>query len=73
MNHEASSQEALCCPNKEHRPVRQLISHDAENQQLAQKIGSLLKKSLGMPPDRACLNFTGVPAANRGWNGDTFG
>ena len=43
------------------------------NQQLAQKIGGLLKESLGVPPDRIYLNFTDVPAANWGWNGDTFG
>ena len=43
------------------------------NQQLAQKIGSLLKESLGVPPDRIYLNFTDVSAANWGWNGDTFG
>ena len=43
------------------------------NRQLSQKIGSLLKESLGVPPDRIYLNFTDVPAANWGWNGDTFG
>jgi len=43
------------------------------NQQLAQKIGGLLKESLGVPPDRIYLNFTDVPAGNWGWNGDTFG
>jgi phenylpyruvate tautomerase PptA (4-oxalocrotonate tautomerase family) len=43
------------------------------NRQLAQKIGSLLKESLGVPPDRIYPNFTDVPAANWGWNGDTFG
>ena len=43
------------------------------NQQLARKIGSLLKESLGVPPDRIYLNFTDVPGANWGWNGDTFG
>jgi phenylpyruvate tautomerase PptA (4-oxalocrotonate tautomerase family) len=43
------------------------------NQQLAQKIGGLLKESLGVPPDRIYLNFTDVAAANWGWNGDTFG
>jgi phenylpyruvate tautomerase PptA (4-oxalocrotonate tautomerase family) len=43
------------------------------NQQLAQKIGSLLKESLGVPPDRVYLNFTDVVAGNWGWNGDTFG
>ncbi|MGA2180101.1 MAG: phenylpyruvate tautomerase MIF-related protein [Verrucomicrobiota bacterium] len=26
-----------------------------------------------MPPDRIYLNFTDVPAANWGWNGNTFG
>ena len=43
------------------------------NRQLAQEIGSLLKESLGVPADRVYLNFTDVPAANWGWNGDTFG
>ena len=43
------------------------------NQQLARKIGGLLKESLGVPPDRLYLNFTDVPAGNWGWNGDTFG
>jgi phenylpyruvate tautomerase PptA (4-oxalocrotonate tautomerase family) len=43
------------------------------NHQLAQKIGSLLKESLGVPPDRVYLNFTDVPGGNWGWNGDTFG
>jgi phenylpyruvate tautomerase PptA (4-oxalocrotonate tautomerase family) len=43
------------------------------NQQLAQKIGGLLKESLGVPPDRIYLNFTDVSATNWGWNGDTFG
>jgi phenylpyruvate tautomerase len=43
------------------------------NQQLAQKIGNLLKESLGVPPDRIYLNFTDVSGANWGWNGDTFG
>ena len=43
------------------------------NQQLAQKIGSSLKESLGVPPDRIYLNFTDVPGSNWGWNGNTFG
>ena len=43
------------------------------NRQLAQKIGSLLKESLGVPPERIYLNFTDVPAGNWGWNNDTFG
>jgi phenylpyruvate tautomerase len=43
------------------------------NQQLAQKIGALLKESIGVPPDRVYLNFTDVPAGNWGWNGDMFG
>jgi phenylpyruvate tautomerase PptA (4-oxalocrotonate tautomerase family) len=46
---------------------------DDVNQQLAQKIGSLLKESLGVPPDRVYLNFTDVRPGNWGWNGDTFG
>ncbi|MGA3283905.1 MAG: phenylpyruvate tautomerase MIF-related protein [Verrucomicrobiota bacterium] len=47
--------------------------NDDVNRQLAQKIGSLLSESLGVPPDRIYLNFTDVPAGNWGWNGDTFG
>jgi phenylpyruvate tautomerase PptA (4-oxalocrotonate tautomerase family) len=43
------------------------------NRQLSQKIGSLLKESLGVPPDRIYLNFTDVLAGHWGWNGDTFG
>jgi phenylpyruvate tautomerase PptA (4-oxalocrotonate tautomerase family) len=43
------------------------------NRQLAQKIGSLLKESLSVPPDRIYQNFTDVAATNWGWNGDTFG
>jgi phenylpyruvate tautomerase PptA (4-oxalocrotonate tautomerase family) len=46
---------------------------DYVNHQLALKIGSLLKESLGVPPDRIYLNFTDVPGGNWGWNGDTFG
>jgi phenylpyruvate tautomerase PptA (4-oxalocrotonate tautomerase family) len=46
---------------------------DGVNWQFAQKIGALLKESIGVPPDRVYLNFTDVPAANWGWNGDTFG
>ena len=46
---------------------------DKVNRQLSQKIGSLLKESLGVPPDRIYLNFTDVAAGNWGWNGDTFG
>lgn len=46
---------------------------DDVNRQLAQKIGGLLKESLGVPPDRVYLNFTDVPAGSWGWNGDTFG
>src|SRR5208282_2006366 len=37
---------------------------DAVNRQLSQKIGSLLKESLGVPPNRIYLNFTDVPAGN---------
>ncbi len=43
------------------------------NRQLSQKIGSLLKESIGVPPDRIYLNFTDIPAGNWGWNGETFG
>jgi phenylpyruvate tautomerase len=46
---------------------------DDVNRQLAQKVGSLLKESLGVPLDRVYLNFTDVSAGNWGWNGDTFG
>jgi phenylpyruvate tautomerase PptA (4-oxalocrotonate tautomerase family) len=47
--------------------------NDGVNRQLAQKIGALLKESLGVSPDRIYLNFTDVPAGNWGWNNDTFG
>ena len=47
--------------------------NDSVNRQLAQKIGNLLKDSLGVSPDRVYLNFTDVAAGNWGWNGDTFG
>ncbi len=47
--------------------------NDDVNRQLSQKIGQLLKESLGVPPDRVYLNFTEVAAGNWGWNGDTFG
>ncbi len=43
------------------------------NRQLALEIGTLLKESLDVPPDRVYLNFTDVPAGNWGWNNDTFG
>jgi phenylpyruvate tautomerase len=46
---------------------------DDVNRQLAQKVGSLLQESLGVPPDRIYLNFTDVAAGNWGWNNDTFG
>ena len=42
------------------------------NRRLSQQIGSLLKESLGVPPDRVYLNFNDVAAGNWGWNGDTF-
>ena len=43
------------------------------NRQLAEKMGSLLTNSLGIPADRIYLNFTDVAASNWGWNGETFG
>jgi phenylpyruvate tautomerase len=46
---------------------------DDVNRQLAQKICSLLKESLGVPPDRVYLNFTDVAASNWGWRGSTLG
>lgn len=48
------------------------LSHEV-NQQLSQKIGQLLKESLGIPQSRVYLNFTAIQASNWGWNGDTFG
>ena len=47
--------------------------NNSVNHQLSQKIGALLKESLGVPPDRIYLNFTDVPAGNWGWNNDTIG
>src|SRR3954466_16124114 len=46
---------------------------EAVNRQLSHKICTLLKQSLSIPPDRVYLNFTDVPGANWGWNGNTFG
>lgn len=43
------------------------------NRQLSEKICRLLNESLGVPSNRVYLNFTGVEAANWGWNGQTFG
>ncbi len=43
------------------------------NRQLARKVCTLLKDSLGVPPERIYLNFTDIAAGNWGWNGDTFG
>lgn len=41
--------------------------------ELSQKICAVLNERLGLSPDRVYLNFTDVPAANWGWNGNTFG
>jgi len=43
------------------------------NRQLSEKLCRLLNESLGVPSNRIYLNFTGVEAANWGWNGQTFG
>jgi len=43
------------------------------NRKLSQQICKALKDSLGISPDRVCLNFTDVGADNWGWNGSTFG
>jgi phenylpyruvate tautomerase len=46
---------------------------DAVNRQLSQKICTLLKTSLSIPPERVYLNFTDVDGASWGWNNSTFG
>lgn len=43
------------------------------NHRLAQRVSKLLKETLGIPGERVYLNFTDVPAARWGWNGETFG
>jgi phenylpyruvate tautomerase len=46
---------------------------DEVSRKLSQQVCTLLKDSLGIPPDRVYLNFTDVDAGNWGWNGSTFG
>ena len=43
------------------------------NNQLSQKISSLLKGMLGISADRVYITFTDVSPCNWGWNGSTFG
>jgi phenylpyruvate tautomerase PptA (4-oxalocrotonate tautomerase family) len=43
------------------------------NAKLAKVVGDLLKKELGIEPERTYLNFSDVAAHNWGWNGATFG
>ena len=43
------------------------------NQQLSNKISTLLKESLGIGQNRVFLNFSDVDAGNWGWNGSTLG
>ena len=43
------------------------------NRRLSQRICEVLKTSIGVPANRAYLNFTEVEAANWGWNSETFG
>ena len=43
------------------------------NARLSRQLCDLLKKDLGIAPERIYLNFTDVPATNWGWNGETFG
>ncbi|MCB1919328.1 MAG: hypothetical protein KDJ28_05025 [Candidatus Competibacteraceae bacterium] len=45
----------------------------AVNRKLSERISTLLKERLGIPPDRVYLGFTSVSAENWGWNGGTFG
>lgn len=40
---------------------------------LAEKIGAVLRESLGVPPERIFLNFTEVAANRWGWKGSTIG
>lgn len=48
------------------------LSHEV-NQQLSNKISTLLNESLGVMQDRVFLNFTDVNAGNWGWKGGTIG
>ena len=43
------------------------------NNDLTKKVCALLHQFLGIPADRVYLTFTDVPAANWGWNSETFG
>jgi len=43
------------------------------NRELSRKVCVLLDDSAGIPKDRVYLNFTDVPAAQWGWNSETFG
>jgi phenylpyruvate tautomerase PptA (4-oxalocrotonate tautomerase family) len=43
------------------------------NAKLAEAFCALLKKELGIAPDRVYLNFADIAAQNWGWKGTTFG
>lgn len=45
----------------------------AVNKRLAAKLCALIEQALHIAPERIFLNFTDVPPASWGHNGDTFG
>ncbi|KAJ0002416.1 hypothetical protein NQD34_007565 [Periophthalmus magnuspinnatus] len=45
----------------------------AQNKQYSKLLCGLLKKHLGVAPERIYINFVDMDAANVGWNNTTFG
>ena len=45
----------------------------AANKKLSESICAVLKKEVGIPPDRVYATFTDVAASSWGFNGGTFG
>ena len=45
----------------------------AVNKKMSQALCTLLKETIQIPPDRVYMTFKDVPAANWGFNSDTFG
>lgn len=43
------------------------------NNAVSSKLCALLKRELGIQPDRVYMNFTDVSASSWGWKGGTFG
>jgi len=48
------------------------LTHDV-NKAISDRICTLLKDKLGIPPDRVYLNFTDIARSHWGWNRSTFG